>query len=114
MKKLLFVLMLLIFPLHVSWAAVDTYCAQEQVVNSYQCIDCGEEVAAGVKGAPSGTDKSSLNCDFCSVSTPAIATFQISFSPSSSVALKPVVRAAYFLSVEPPQPERPQWLSLFT
>lgn len=116
MKKLIFLLALLIFPLQATWSAVDAYCQQEMYTNSQLCIACTAQVhrESGNEDSENrlSSVKATFDCNNCNASVPVLltATKVPSFSPSCPPqASEQRHESAVFVE----RPERPQWRAIF-
>lgn len=107
MKKLLSLLILLMFAAQMSWA-VDTYCQDGQGLGVQVCTDRAEQVqsASDKNGESMAID---LDCSNCGLNGAAIVATRLHFPlPSSPMVLR-AVHATIHLSSLAERPERPQW-----
>jgi len=110
MRRLLVIFLLLIFPLEMTFAAVDPCCTYGTATRHAQCIDAeraGQAVDPGHK--LSGVD---AHCALCALGV-------IAYLPHAVLTpFKPVVRRDVLAPSSPlpfashlaPRPDRPQWL----
>lgn len=112
-KRLLFVLLLLVLPLQMSWAAVSAYCQHEQGAATQHFGHHAHQHQAPEK-SDSGGDPSAnfhADCGFCHPGGVGVVTSPLNV-PSSAPA-SPAVSPGndFLLTVFLEGPERPKWVS---
>lgn len=111
---MLIIFALFIFPLQVSWGAIETYCEQEEYSSSPHCMDCLLESQMSVEDLQdqdaSGTiSNATPDCSDCSVNITTLAVVQYDAVAFPSAATRPGIDASPLLSNHVQRPERPQW-----
>lgn len=115
MNRLLLLLAFFVFPLQMTWAAMDNYCQQMQPLSIEVCSGCSEPLAFSVDEGPNETTtdavKSVQDCDgHCSGQCNSAASSQsllFWFPPSAAPS---ALLSGHILSTIDARPYRPQWL----
>ncbi|WP_317205867.1 DUF2946 family protein [Janthinobacterium sp.] len=114
MKKIFLILLLLVMPLQMSWAAASAYCQHEEGRAARHLGHHGHEHKAKAEQPASKKDGGAphSDCNFChgigQASFPAGAALAV-FSPASG----PIAGAPFFYASHIPDgPKRPDWRSV--
>lgn len=110
MKRLVLVLMALLLPLQLSWAAVGEYCPHESVPQGAQHFGHHEHVHKADGKHDAGKKLFDGDCSFCHAGVPAGLTSPAPRVPAVSVARVQVAPVEdTHPSALPRAPDRPQW-----
>ena len=113
MKRLLAILLALLLPLQLSWAAVGEYCQHESSPKAAQHFGHHSHVHKSDGKHDAGKKLVDSDCSFCHAGTPATMTAvapRVPTAPAQTTAV-PSPQAP-LTSALAREPDRPQWLRL--
>ncbi|WP_076591340.1 cation efflux protein, CzcI family [Herminiimonas arsenitoxidans] len=115
MQRLLVILMLLIVPLQISWAAAAVYCQHEINPATVHFGHHEHKHVASLSDekadVPKSSSASDIDCAFCHLGGIAIAEIPAAILISDVVnATSRMPDNSVLASILPPRPERPKWV----
>ncbi len=116
MRRWLLVLLLVLLPLQLTWAAVGVYCTHERQPTAQHLGHHQHEHAASASGQAISTfvDVASVghDCGVCHANCSVAFQTTSSLPNLNSVPIRSDIRLASYLTRYQDLPERPQWLPL--
>ncbi len=114
MRFLVVVLLLVLLPLHLSWAAVAPYCAHEVEPQSQQHAGHDDHAAPVAEQSQGDADADLVQpeCGHCHSHCTGVTVAAVSMQTMGTAEL--LVPASHPSAADqaPPRPERPQWAGL--
>lgn len=113
MRRLCLILMLLVLPLQVSWAAVSSYCKHESGTASqhFGHHNHQHKTKAAEKAPADASIQIDTDCAFCFGSAFGLITLLVTYASANVPKVEPVFADTNFLaSIRPDRPERPKWM----
>ncbi len=114
MKRLVIILMLMLFPLQATWAAIGAYCQHEKDVASQHFGHHAHQHKADEGKSKKGSlPKLDADCAFCYVSGAAHFVSSIHYIPIDALSMAPPRAGSDALpSSLHERPERPKWVAI--
>lgn len=112
-KRLLFVLLMLILPLQAVWAAASAYCQHEQGTATQHFGHHAHQHQAADKSDSGNIPASGFHgdCAFCHLGAVGVATSSLDVPPCAPASLAVSLENNLLLSIFLEGPERPKWAS---
>ncbi len=113
MRRLCLILMLLVLPLQVSWAAVSSYCKHESgtAAQHFGHHYHQHKIKAADKTSADAPIQVDMDCTFCFASAFGMITVQSTTASADVPQAAPAFAKTVFLaSIRPDRPERPKWM----
>lgn len=110
MRRILIMLLLLIFPFQVTLAAADACCRYDKIVRHGECNEQAQ--TSKLADTSHGLSKIDVHCVLCVLGAAGYLPTQTSTPLRHSVdrSAAPPASVVRFASYLEPRPERPQWL----
>ena len=116
MRRWLLVLLLVLLPSQMTWAAVGVYCTHERQPTAQHLGHHQHEhvVSAGDQAISAFVDVASVDqdCGVCHATCSVAFQTSSSLSNLNSVPVRPGISLTFYLTHYQDLPERPQWLPL--